>query len=41
MRNDYHFSAASGAKRAKDVPKLAKLQARVQPNKTRVTMWID
>ena len=41
MRKEYDFSAASGAKRAKDVPHLAKLQARAQPNKTRVTMWID
>lgn len=41
MRKECDFSAASGAKRAKDVPHLAKLQARAQPNKTRVTMWID
>jgi uncharacterized protein (DUF4415 family) len=41
MRKEYDFSPASGAKRAKDVPHLAKLQARAQPNKTRVTMWID
>jgi uncharacterized protein (DUF4415 family) len=41
MRKDYDFSAASGAKRAKDVPHLAKLQAREQPNKTRITMWVD
>ncbi len=38
MRKEYDFS---GAKRAKDVPYLAKLQARAQPNKTRVTMWVD
>jgi uncharacterized protein (DUF4415 family) len=41
MRKQYDFSPAGGAKRAKDVPHLAKLQARAQPNKTRVTMWID
>ena len=41
MRKECDFSAASGAKRTKDVPHLAKLQARAQPNKTRVTMWID
>jgi uncharacterized protein (DUF4415 family) len=41
MRKQHDFSPASGAKRAKDVPHLAKLQARAQPNKTRVTMWID
>ncbi len=41
MRKEYDFSLKSGAKRAKDVPHLAKLQARAQPNKTRVTMWID
>ena len=38
MRKEYDFS---GAKRAKDVPHLAKLQARAQPNNTRVTMWAD
>lgn len=38
MRKEYDFS---GAKRANDVPHLAKLQARAQPNKTRVTMWVD
>ena len=38
MRKEYDFA---GAKRAKDVPHLAKLQARAQPNKTRVTMWVD
>jgi uncharacterized protein (DUF4415 family) len=41
MRKEYDFSPAGGAKRAKDVPHLAKLQARAQPSKTRVTMWID
>jgi uncharacterized protein (DUF4415 family) len=41
MHKEYDFSPTSGAKRAKDVPHLAKLQARAQPNKTRVTMWID
>ena len=41
MLKEYAFSAPSGAKRANDVPHLAKLQARAQPNKTRVTMWID
>lgn len=38
MRKEYDFSQA---KRAKDVPHLARLQAKAQPNKTRVTMWID
>jgi uncharacterized protein (DUF4415 family) len=38
MRKSYDFS---DAKRAKDVPHLAKLQAKAQPSKTRVTMWID
>jgi uncharacterized protein (DUF4415 family) len=38
MRKSYDFS---DAKRAKDVPHLAKLQAKAQPNKTRITMWID
>lgn len=41
MRKEYDFSPASGAKRAKDVPTLSKLQARAQSKKTRVTMWID
>lgn len=41
MRKEIDFSPSSGAKRAKDVPHLAKLQARAQPNKARVTMWID
>jgi uncharacterized protein (DUF4415 family) len=41
MRKEYDFSPAGGAKRAKDVLHLAKLQSRAQPNKTRVTMWID
>jgi len=38
MRKEYDFK---GAKRAKDVPHLAKLQATARPGKTRVTMWID
>jgi uncharacterized protein (DUF4415 family) len=38
MRKSYDFSTA---KRAKDVPHLAKLQAAAQPGKTRVTMWVD
>jgi uncharacterized protein (DUF4415 family) len=41
MRKEYDFSPTSGAKRAKDVSHLSKLQARAQPNKTRVTMWVD
>jgi BrnA antitoxin of type II toxin-antitoxin system len=41
MRKQIDFSYVSGAKRAKDVPHLAKLQARAKPNKARVTMWID
>ena len=36
-----HDGAHFDAHPAKDVPHLAKLQARAQPNKTRVTMWID
>jgi uncharacterized protein (DUF4415 family) len=38
MRKSYDFS---DAKRAKDVSHLSKLQTKMQPNKTRVTMWID
>ena len=38
MPKSYDFS---DAKRVKDVPHLAKLQAKAQLNKTRVTMWID
>jgi uncharacterized protein (DUF4415 family) len=41
MRKEYDFDPKNGAKRAKDVSHLAKLQARAQPNKTRVTMWVD
>jgi len=41
MLQKYAFSAPSGAKRANDVPHLAKLQAQAQPKKTRVTMWIE
>jgi uncharacterized protein (DUF4415 family) len=37
MRKEYDFS---GAKRAHEVPHLAKLQAEAK-GKTRVTMWID
>jgi hypothetical protein len=38
MRKEYDFS---GAKRAKDVPHLAKLQAEVTGGKTRITILID
>jgi uncharacterized protein (DUF4415 family) len=38
MRKEYDFS---GAKRAKDVPHLAKLQAEVARGKTRITILID
>ena len=38
MRKEYDFCSA---KHAKDVAHLAKLQAKAQPGKTRVTMWID
>ena len=45
MKREYDFSTA---KRAKDVPHLAKIQAAVNagasittPNKTRVTMYLD
>lgn len=37
MRKEYDFSRA---KRAKDVPHLARLQAELK-GKTRVTMWLD
>jgi uncharacterized protein (DUF4415 family) len=38
MRKEYDFT---GAKRAKDVPHLAKLQAEVARGKTRITILID
>lgn len=38
MRKEYDFT---GAKRAKDVPHLAKLQATVARGKTRITILID
>ena len=38
MRKEYDFS---GAKRAKDVPHLAKLQAEAARGKTRITIFID
>ena len=38
MRKEYDFSTA---KRAKDVPHLARLQANSQQGKTRITMWVD
>jgi len=38
MRKEYDFT---GAKRAKDVPHLAKLQAEVAKGKTRITILID
>lgn len=38
MRKEYDFS---GAKRAKDVPHLAKLQAEAARGKTRITILID
>jgi uncharacterized protein (DUF4415 family) len=38
MRKEYDFR---GAKRAKDVPHLAKLQADVARGKTRITILID
>jgi uncharacterized protein (DUF4415 family) len=38
MRKEYDFS---GAKRAKDVPHLAKLQAEAAHGKTRITILID
>ncbi|NJL27900.1 MAG: BrnA antitoxin family protein [Thermoanaerobaculia bacterium] len=38
MRKEYDFS---GAKRAKDVPHLARLQAAVSAGKTRITIFLD
>lgn len=38
MKAEYDFS---NAKRAKDVPHLAKLQATAAKGKTRVTMYLD
>jgi uncharacterized protein (DUF4415 family) len=38
MRKEYDFT---GAKRAQDVPHLAKLQAEVARGKTRITILID
>ncbi len=38
MRKEYDFSKA---KRAQDVPALAKLQARANAGKTRITMYLD
>lgn len=38
MRKEYDFT---GAKRAKDVPHLAKLRAAVARGKTRITILID
>jgi uncharacterized protein (DUF4415 family) len=38
MRKEYDFT---GAKRAKDVPHLAKLQTAVARGKTRITILID
>lgn len=38
MRSEYDFS---NAKRAKDVPHLAKLQAQSQVGKTRITIMLD
>jgi uncharacterized protein (DUF4415 family) len=38
MRKEYDFT---GAKRAKDVPHLVKLQAEVARGKTRITILID
>jgi uncharacterized protein (DUF4415 family) len=38
MRKEYDFT---GAKRAKDVPHLAKLQAEAAGGKTRITILID
>jgi uncharacterized protein (DUF4415 family) len=38
MRKEYDFG---GAKRAKDVPHLAKLQAEASRGKTRITILID
>jgi uncharacterized protein (DUF4415 family) len=49
MRKSYDFSAAAGARRAKDVPHLARLQQAAKAGqlddqlsgKTRITMWMD
>ena len=38
MRKEYDFS---GARRAKDVPHLAKLQSEASKGKTRITILID
>lgn len=38
MRKEYDFT---GAKRAKDVPHLAKLQAEASGGKTRITILLD
>lgn len=38
MRKEYDFT---GAKRAKDVPHLAKLQAEASRGKTRITILLD
>jgi uncharacterized protein (DUF4415 family) len=38
MRKEYDFSKA---KRAQDVPALAKLQAKANTGKVRITMYID
>lgn len=38
MRKEYDFSKA---KRAQDIPALAKLQADANPGKVRVTMYVD
>ena len=38
MKTEYDFSKA---KRAKDVPHLAKLQAAASKGKTRVTIYLD
>lgn len=38
MRKEYDFT---GAKRAKDVPHLAKLQAEASRGKSRITIFID
>lgn len=38
MRKEYDFA---GAKRAQDVPELAKLQAEAAAGKIRITMYVD
>ena len=38
MRKEYDFT---GAKRAKDVPHLARLQAEAAAGKTRITIFLD